>query len=343
MSHLLALAARNARTNIRDIQVRAKTVSRDFASLFSRMEELDIKEVPRIAQTVTEAIQSFVREYVISHPDGQASHVQNLDKLRSLMEKMLEYVKSCGQMNRTFKVDDLVEVLASLAQAFNHLVDLILGEEVKVMLSSLSPERDVLCLKLGLRSLTSVGLDGGRLCRVLCAHGAVSRLVALVSGRRRQLRPQALRALATVCCVSQGIKAFEKADGLRLVTGILADPRSTEEERSECAGVIAQVTSPWVDSIHHVRGISDHVEDIIRELTGLAATTDSVETLLLASAALANLTFLNIGAVRLLLHNGAAKVLVHATRNADNCSLFLKDQVRSRAVGRSVLSLRRCV
>ena len=48
------------------------------------------------------------------------------------MEKMLEYVKSCGQMNRTFKVDDLVQVLTSLAQAFNHLVDLILGEEVKV-------------------------------------------------------------------------------------------------------------------------------------------------------------------------------------------------------------------
>ena len=35
MSHLLALAARNARTNIRDIQVRAKTVSREFASLFT--------------------------------------------------------------------------------------------------------------------------------------------------------------------------------------------------------------------------------------------------------------------------------------------------------------------
>ena len=52
-----------------------------------------------------------------------------------------------------------------------------------------------------------------------------------------------------------------------------------------------------------------------------------METLLLASAALANLTFLNIGAVRLLLHNGAAKVLVQAARNTDNCSLFLKDQV----------------
>ena len=96
------------------------------------MEDLDVREVPRIAQTVTERIQNFVREYELSHPDGQASHVENLDKLRSLMEKMLEYVKSCGQMNRTFKVDDLVQVLTSLAQAFNHLVDLILGEEVKV-------------------------------------------------------------------------------------------------------------------------------------------------------------------------------------------------------------------
>ena len=52
-----------------------------------------------------------------------------------------------------------------------------------------------------------------------------------------------------------------------------------------------------------------------------------METLLLASAALANLTFLNIGAVRLLLHNGAARVLVRASSGADHCSLFLKDQV----------------
>lgn len=96
------------------------------------MEELNVQEVPKVAQTVTEAIQSFVREYEHSHPEGPASHVDNLDKLRSLMEKMLEYVKSCGQVNRTFKVDDLVQVLTSLAQAFNHLVDLILGEEVKV-------------------------------------------------------------------------------------------------------------------------------------------------------------------------------------------------------------------
>ena len=80
----------------------------------------------------------------------------------------------------------------------------------QVLLSSLSPERDVLCLKLGLRSLTSVGLDGGRLCRILVGQGAAGRLVALVAGRRRQVRPQALRALATLCCVSQGIKAFEK-------------------------------------------------------------------------------------------------------------------------------------
>ena len=68
----------------------------------------------------------------------------------------------------------------------------------------------MLCLKLGLRSLTSVGLDGGRLCRILAGQGAAAKLVALAAGRRRQVRPQALRALATLCCVSQGIKAFEQ-------------------------------------------------------------------------------------------------------------------------------------
>ena len=82
----------------------------------------------------------------------------------------------------------------------------------------------MLCLKLGLRSLTSVGLDGGRLCRILAAQGAAGRLVSLVAGRRRQVRPQALRALATLCCVSQGIKAFEKVSSWTVVSCRIRQP-----------------------------------------------------------------------------------------------------------------------
>lgn len=328
MSHLLALSARHARTNVREIQLKAKLVSKEFNTLFKELEHVAFEEVPAIVSSIDKAINNFIKDCPTSQTEKSICKYRedNMKKLKSLIGKMSVYVNSCNLIDRTLRIEDLMQVLNSLAQAFNHLVDWMLSEEVKVLLSALSPGNDILCLKLALRSVTSVALDGARLCRILVSKGAVDALLDIVRGDCRQLRSQTLRALSTICCVSQGVKAFEVREGLQLITSILTDPLSTEEQRSECAGIIAQVTAPSNDTVYAPQVISEHAEAIVRELTGLAATTDSAESLLMASAALANLTFLNIGAVRLLQHNGSAGVLCAALSANSHCSMFVKDQ-----------------
>jgi hypothetical protein len=40
------------------------------------------------------------------------------------------------------------------------------------------------------------------------------------------------------------------------------------QERTEAAGVLAQVTSPWIEENHHLGGLNEHLRRIVTALTG---------------------------------------------------------------------------
>lgn len=59
--------------------------------------------------------------------------------------------------------------------------------------------------------LTALGVDGGHICRLIARLGGVRGLLGVcLEPRLRQVRVAALRALATVCCVVEGIVELEK-------------------------------------------------------------------------------------------------------------------------------------
>lgn len=59
--------------------------------------------------------------------------------------------------------------------------------------------------------LTALGVDGGHICRLIARLGGVRALLSLcLEPRLRQVRVASLRALATVCCVVEGIVELEK-------------------------------------------------------------------------------------------------------------------------------------
>ena len=61
--------------------------------------------------------------------------------------------------------------------------------------------------------------------------------------------------------------------------------------------------------------------------TELSAGTDAEETLLLSTAALANLTFSHSEAVQLMAKYRTARVLVEASGHRKGLSVFIQDQV----------------
>jgi len=105
---------------------------------------------------------------------------------------------------------------------------------------------------------------------------------------------------------------LEDAGGIEILSDTLKDEYASEEEKSEAAGLLAQVTSPWIENNNTIEGLARHLNDLVQSLTSLSAKTTSAETFLLSTAALANLTFMDSNVVPLLKNFNTAKILVAA-------------------------------
>ena len=81
------------------------------------------------------------------------------------------------------------------------------GQEVVLMLE----ETRVDDVRSSVSHLTALGVDGGHICRLIARLGGVRGLLGVcLEPRLHQVRVAALRALATVCCVVEGIVELEK-------------------------------------------------------------------------------------------------------------------------------------
>ena len=61
---------------------------------------------------------------------------------------------------------------------------------------------------------------------------------------------------------------LEDAGGIEILSDTLKDPLASEDEKSEAAGLLAQVTSPWIENNSTIEGLSRHLTDLVQSLTG---------------------------------------------------------------------------
>ncbi|CAG0925363.1 unnamed protein product, partial [Notodromas monacha] len=108
-------------------------------------------------------------------------------------------------------------------------------------------------------------------------------------------------------------------------TNCIRGDERLQQERTEAAGVLAQVTSPWIEENHHLGGLQDHLRRIVVALTELCKNGGDEERFLLASASLANLSFLAPEAIDIMRDISAAQVLIAAATNYQ-IVVFAKDQ-----------------
>ncbi|CAL4101245.1 unnamed protein product, partial [Meganyctiphanes norvegica] len=332
----------NVRDAIRAIQRRAHQVSTEFARLCQRLEWLQLEELPKLAQSLVGHINNFLRDYG-NHPklQPQSSLGRQSRVIEQICSRLTEVCQEDSSKNISAGKDmpseipestrQVVQVVTALGHAFTKLVDLMLSREIKVVVRAIEEplgEGDSSAVRATVSHLTALGVDGGHICRLIARLGGIRALLGLcLEPRLKKVRVAALRALATVCCVVEGIQELEKAGGIEVVSDILCDEKCPEEERSEAAGVLAQITSPWVENNLRLPALHTHMNSIVEALTGLGSTTRSAEIFLLASAALANLTFLDGGCVSAMRAAGTHKVLIQAQRDNEDLSIFTKDQI----------------
>ncbi|KAM7087306.1 protein inscuteable homolog isoform 2-T2 [Molossus nigricans] len=154
----------------------------------------------------------------------------------------------------------------------------------------------------------------------------------------RCLYPQALRTLASICCVEEGVHQLEKVDGVLCLADILTDDSHPEATRAEAAAVVAQVTSPHLPFTQHLSSFLESMEEIVTALIKLCQEASSGEVFLLASAALANITFFDTMACETLLQLNAIRVLLEACGDKQRVDTpYTRDQIVTILANMSVL------
>jgi hypothetical protein len=113
---------------------------------------------------------------------------------------------------------------------------------------------------------------GNTICILLAKEGCVKALLKHCNAGHQKcqdVRILALRCLSAICCVAECIREFELADGLKIIEVLLCSRGSLIEDRIEAAGVLAQITSPWISDNHKINKLDNYVYNMVNALTGI--------------------------------------------------------------------------
>lgn len=286
---------------------------------------------------------SMVSEYsTISRTSSQ--EMSQAEKL--LMDKCSELsavTERCLQVENEHVLKSMKacvsETLSMLGQHFGQLLELALTREVQALVRKIDTSDNIYIMESTTGNLFSLTQEGAPLCRIIAKEGGV---VALFKVCRqdsfRCVYPQALRTLASICCVEEGVHQLEKVDGILCLADILTDDSHSEATRAEAAAVVAQVTSPHLSFTQHLTSFLENMEEIVTALIKLCQEASSGEVFLLASAALANITFFDKMACEMLLQLNAIRVLLEACSDKQRVDTpYTRDQIVTILANMSVL------
>ncbi|XP_015380018.1 PREDICTED: protein inscuteable homolog [Diuraphis noxia] len=305
---------------VRDLYQRTKSISNEFIKVYNDLNKCPVDNFGSSVQTLTGMLLDFVCDHESQLPeDGQELCMDLVDvseKLRIHANRRLG--------NRKIILNDV----SALGQIFSELIDALLMKKIQSLVDILEePSTDIELVKT-MSSINSLGLESVHLGSLVTkCNGVRSLLTVCIEAASSVVRSAALRTLAMVCCSSDSIRQFEKAGGVEILSDVLGGKNRSEKELTDAVSVLAQITAPWIEDNHVVNGLSEYLDTIISSLTYLVETTQSSETLLLSSAALANITFMEPNAIWTILNMGTAGSLIEAVRkNGTKSSVFLQEQ-----------------
>ncbi|XP_035406249.1 protein inscuteable homolog isoform X1 [Cygnus atratus] len=329
--------------NLQLLLKRAWIISTELTRIAQKLEKNRWQRVHSMTVRVNCHVRSMINEYN-TFTRSSSEEMHQLEKL--LINKCSEFTaftERCvqtedEQMLRSMK-SCVNETLTTVAQYFGQLIELVLTHEAQNLLRQIDLSDSVYITESAINSLFSLTQEGAHLCRIIAKEGGV---VALFKICRqdcfRCLYPQTLRTLASICCVEEGMHQLEKVDGILCLTDILTDNTHSEATHAEAAAVIAQITSPHLTFTQHLSSFLENMEEIVTALVKLCQEASSGEVFLLASAALANITFFDTMACEMLLQLNAMKILLAACSDKHIVDTpYSRDQVVTILANMSVL------
>lgn len=275
----------------------------------------------KVAQFCSAVVQLFKWSHC---PEKRGTQLET--KIKKICSKLLD--TSRGSKEEGWK-SQTIDNLISLQELLENAVRQLLLPKLQVIADIVEQASDENGLKRSVFALILLGRVDPIFCNLSTQLGAIRGLLSIcVEKKWRELHSCALRALTVLTSVPSAIAALEELGGVECVSDVLRDTEEEESVKSEAAGLIAQMTAPWTEGSHFVlETVQCNASYLVPAIANLAAKTQSSEAFLLASAALANLSFAE-EVLPWMKENKVLETLVEACRNNPHASsLFIKDQV----------------
>ena len=266
--------------------------------------------------------------------NSSASSGQEIVNLQeTAVLQIVDRLKLCAHRCQYTPSGPLVEMkktIKSLEEAFAKFIELIISAEMRTVLRVLETRgQDPGAVVDAVNTIINLGNEhSSQMYAVITRVGTIRALVSLAThASSMEVKLLSLRAISSVCCTIEAVRELEQCRGLATVSNILVSPRTSLTVKVEAAGVLAQITSPWIADNHSIAGLREQVPRLVEQLTKLARVHAGDDTFLLVSAALANLTFMEAAAVVSMQRQHTARALMRVVSDSPFTSLFAKDQV----------------
>ncbi|XP_071972762.1 protein inscuteable homolog [Engystomops pustulosus] len=195
---------------------RAWIISTELTKIVQKLEKNRWKRVHSMSIRTNCHVRSMIIEYNMF---SRTSTDQMQEDETLLMEKCSQLTDITERCTQTSDEDALAamkvsinEVLTAVGQSFSQLINLALIREVKGLVEELETCENIYSMNSAIHSLYSLSQEGARLCRLVAQEGSVVALFKICrQDRFKCLYPSALRTLASVCSVEEGIHQLEKS------------------------------------------------------------------------------------------------------------------------------------
>ncbi|KAJ8921521.1 hypothetical protein NQ315_003139 [Exocentrus adspersus] len=253
-----------------------------------------------------------------------------------------DILKLCDDI-RLSKSEESLKLVPPLYAEWETIHQHILVDQVKNLINRLENPESELDLRATITGMTSLSLRHEELVEVFTKADVIPILLILCEKcEGSSLRSLILRALSTMCCNSSAVRQLEKFSGVQIIADTLEDDSRPEPERSEAVALLAQVTAPWLEDNHSVKGLQDYSRKLVKSLTRFASATKCCQNLLLCAAALANLSAMDPKSIKYIIHAKTAKVMLEAVKSRGPlASVYLLEQVATLIANMSALDMAR--
>uniref|UniRef100_UPI00398F15C8 protein inscuteable homolog n=1 Tax=Pristiophorus japonicus TaxID=55135 RepID=UPI00398F15C8 len=332
-NELVITSQQNLQDSLQALLKRAWTITTELSKIFYKLEKNRWQRIHSTAVRVNCHVRSLISEYN-SYTRDASAEIQQFEKI--LIEQCTDLTtitESCMHVEdettlASMKVE-IFETITSFSHSFSQMVELALTHEIQDLVRQLDSATNIHNIETAISSLIGLTQEGAQLCHIIAKEGGVAVLFKLCrQDGPSYLHVHALRALSSICGVEEGINELEKVDGVLCLADLLTNEANSEATRAEAAAVVSQITSPHLPFTQHLSSFLENMEDIVTALINLCKDASSSEVFLLASAALANITFFDSMACEILLQLNATKILIEACRDPQRVDTpYSKDQV----------------